>query len=958
MGFSEETSSTAALVRHLGTQNLSTQLHCTFDEKFETVFGMLGGEDEPLDDVTSSSWDKLFDTSRDWYVDPEFDAIGDDLVYEVPFFADEWLSPDEVRVKREQLNDSLARSKQERLRLEKELVPNSVKPDQHVRFDDSNDVVEFESAAEGAEGTVDIPSSAEGPADSFDAQLSPEGGNDADADNSDGSDGESDGNSSEDVSTSSSTWEARLRRHRKPSLKVRENASNAATTLTSALSTIKSDTSRPTSNVSPGTPSLSELSRTIPQISPNASKLHSASLSSSQRMNHGRPNINHSNWDAALQFSPAQMASLSPSEKDVLWNERHRSNFENYSLTLQSKRVPIGVQAAYTSSSHGFTATRENRRRSAQSIRAMLLEVDTVEDLMNSPLSEFITLAVNECIYSGPEITPVCQDVSPAFLNAKTGISKEDNPGWHEAMSGDEAPQYWEAAKKEIATLEAINAWDVVNISSVPKGQRILKSLWTFKRKRSPSGVIKKWKGRLTARGDMQVEGVDFNEVWAPVCSWSTVRMMFTLQMVLGLASSSADVTCAFLHAPIDDEEVYLEMPRGFEQPGKCLKLKKSLYGLRQSPRNFFLYLAQRMEECEMRQSMHDPCLFIGDKVIAVCYVDDLLFWAKDPKDITELMVELRKKGLDLEKEDDCAGFLGVDVKVLESDENGRATKIELTQSGLIDRIIENLGLNSANVKHTPSKCEPLTRDDDGEPCQEDFNVAAVVGQLLYLAGHTRPDLAYSVNCVARYMFCPKRSHELALKQIGRYLKATRGKGMIITPSDNILSIEAFPDADFGGLYGHERGDDPACVKSRTGFVILAANCPILWKSQLQSKTALSTMEAEISALAHCCKELFPLIDLAKSLAAHFKLEPVESTMSVTIHEDNAAALILGNTLPPGYTPRSKFFHLETIWFREEIARRGINLVKVDTKEQLGDIFTKGLTQVTFEYLRKKLLGW
>ena len=151
------------------------------------------------------------------------------MVYEVPFLADEWLSPDEVRVKREQLNDSLARSKQERLRLEKELVPNSVKPDQHVRFDDSTDVVEFESVPEGAEGTVDIPSSAEGPAVSFDAQSSPEGGNDADAgggvdsdvhgqdgaaNNSDGSDGESDGSSSDplsqDVSTSSSTWEARF----------------------------------------------------------------------------------------------------------------------------------------------------------------------------------------------------------------------------------------------------------------------------------------------------------------------------------------------------------------------------------------------------------------------------------------------------------------------------------------------------------------------------------------------------------------------------------------------------------------------------------------------------------------------------------------------------------------------------------------------------------------------------
>jgi hypothetical protein len=120
------------------------------------------------------------------------------------------------------------------------------------------------------------------------------------------------------------------------------------------------------------------------------------------------------------------------------------------------------------------------------------------------------------------------------------------------------------------------------------------------------------------------------------------------------------------------------------------------------------------------------------------------------------------------------------------------------------------------------------------------------------------------------------------------------------------LSIKAFPDADFAGMYGHERGDDPACVKSRAGFVILAANCPILWKSTLQAKTtlSLSTMEAEITALAHCCKELFPLMDLAKSLAEHFELDPVKTSMGVTI--------ILGNTIPPGFTPRSKFFHLET----------------------------------------------
>ena len=140
--------------------------------------------------------------------------------------------------------------------------------------------------------------------------------------------------------------------------------------------------------------------------------------------------------------------------------------------------------------------------------------------------------------------------------------------------------------------------------------------------------------------------------------------------------------------------------------------------------------------------------------------------------------------------------------------------------------------------------------------------------------------------------------------------------------------------------------------------MILVANCPIVWKGSLQSKMALSTMEAEISALAHCCKELFPIMDLSQSFADYFKLDPIKATMNVTIHEDNAAALILANTLPPEYTARSKFFHLETVWFREECVRRGVSIVKIETKEQLGDIFTKGLTKHVFEYLRKKLCGW
>ena len=128
---------------------------------------------------------------------------------------------------------------------------------------------------------------------------------------------------------------------------------------------------------------------------------------------------------------------------------------------------------------------------------------------------------------------------------------------------------------------------------------------------------------------------------------------------------------------------------------------------------------------------------------------------------------------------------------------------------------------------------------------------------MLHYLNHTRPDCAFAIHQVARYTFEPKKSHEVAVKRIGRYLKGTMDKGLILDPSDD-LSIDCYPDADFAGLWGHEHPQDPHCVKSRTGYVITLANCPVLWVSKLQTEIALSTMESEYVALSTSCKDLFP----------------------------------------------------------------------------------------------------
>ncbi|KAL7474153.1 hypothetical protein ACHAW6_000145, partial [Cyclotella cf. meneghiniana] len=228
--------------------------------------------------------------------------------------------------------------------------------------------------------------------------------------------------------------------------------------------------------------------------------------------------------------------------------------------------------------------------------------------------------------------------------------------------------------------------------------------------------------------------------------------------------------------------------------------------------------------------------------------------------------------------------------------------------------------------KFTPAEGKRLHRDEDGEGLQGSFIYASVVGMLLYLAGHTRPNITYAVNCCAHYMFNPRLSHEKALKRIGRYLKATCDKGLILKPCSE-LKVDAFLDADFDGLYGYAKITFSEVVKSRTGFLIMVCECPMVWVSKLQTETSLSTMEAKIIALAHCCRDLFPFIDIVTELGKAIGL-PTEDlvSMHVSIHEDNAGALVFAEIIPPEFTPCSKYYAIKTVWFQEEIQKRAIKL--------------------------------
>ena len=613
--------------------------------------------------------------------------------------------------------------------------------------------------------------------------------------------------------------------------------------------------------------------------------------------------------------------------------------------------------AANIGSTNGALHTQKRLRRTY--LTELALGQDDWSDVAES-VDSGVSLFAN---YLKPDLSDevgsyTITDVQPHLLKAKAATHDADNPTYTQAMNSPEQDKWYESMVVEYETLLKIKAWTLVKRTSE---MSVLPMTWAFKLKRYPDGLAKKYKARFCVRGDRQVEGVDYFETWAPVVTWTTVRSMMILAANKQLCSAQADITAAFVHAPLDDgNDIYVHQPRGFEVPGNyVLKLNRSVYGIKQAPRNFFKYLKKHLRRQGLHQSDYDPCLFIGSKVIAIVYVDDILFFARKDSDINDVIANLQAQDIQIRREGSAEGFLGVAV---EHYNEGGVQKVKLTQTGLTKRVVEALGLcNNYSTKiSTPAEAAPLPKDADGDPPSGHFNYGSVVGMLLYLSGHSRPDIAFAVHQCARYTFRPTRRHEKALIRIGRYLKGTIDKGLIMTPTSTPC-IDCYPDADFAGLYGHEDVQDPHCVRSRTGFVIMAFGCPVLWHSSLQVEIALSTMEAEYVAVSRACRDLLPVVNIVKQLCKSVGFSTdFASNIHVKIHEDNVGALTLGKMEPRRYTPRSKHYAIKYHWFREHVANKAnnIQLVKIDTKNQLGDIFTKGLTQVPFEHLRRLLMGW
>jgi hypothetical protein len=220
-------------------------------------------------------------------------------------------------------------------------------------------------------------------------------------------------------------------------------------------------------------------------------------------------------------------------------------------------------------------------------------------------------------------------------------LADNDTYFYGQAMNQPDRPNFIRAMVKEIDDLFQNDVWQLRHHSEVGDIQTI-KTVWSFKRKRSPDGTVTKHKARLCAHGGMQVEGVHFWDTYLPVVQMATVRILLILSLLLGLKSRSIDFTLAFTQAPID-VPTYLDLPTGFSVDGNpkdyVLELKKTLYGLRQAGLNWFDTLLDYLLTMGFTQSVIVPCCYIKGNLILLCYVDDCLLFCSDEHKLQKLLV-------------------------------------------------------------------------------------------------------------------------------------------------------------------------------------------------------------------------------------------------------------------------------------------------------------------------------
>jgi hypothetical protein len=537
----------------------------------------------------------------------------------------------------------------------------------------------------------------------------------------------------------------------------------------------------------------------------------------------------------------------------------------------------------------------------------------------------------------------------PAAVSPAT--TQEEPASLRSALATPQRKQWLHAVEAELSSHRKNATWTVVD--SLPRGRSAIPARWVFKTKRDQTGKVVRFKARLVAKGFRQRAGVDYGATFAPTLRSTTLRLLLAWALHFRLDVHQLDVVTAFLISDLD-REIYMVLPEqdlvtqhspSFAS-SKLVRLDKALYGLVNSPRLWYQHLSRTLGSLGFVQSSADPCLWIrppasgsasepkGMAVIAV-FVDDCAV-AAPADEIDELKAQLLRR-YEMTDGGPISWFLGVAIT------RGPDT-FKLSQTAAINALLADYGMTDCRGVATPAECVLSNVPAPGEPpLAEDSSFWAtrpyrsLVGSLLYLL-FTRPDIAFAVNQLTRFMASPSRSCWAAAIRVLRYLSSTASFELVYRREEENYSspvdVSIFSDADFAG--------DKTSRRSCTGNVAMFSGGAVSWRSKLQRSVTLSTCEAELVALSAATQEAIWLRQLLRDLFVDHR--------TITLFEDNAAAISL--IRDARFSERTKHVEIKYFFLREKIEAGDLALEYIETAKNIADIFTKPLGRVIFERLR------
>ena len=498
--------------------------------------------------------------------------------------------------------------------------------------------------------------------------------------------------------------------------------------------------------------------------------------------------------------------------------------------------------------------------------------------------------------------------------NTIFSINTEVPFSYNDALKRDDWKEWNNAINKELNNL--YNNKVMKFVKNVPNNTNIISTRWVFAIKRDSNNKISVYKARLVAKGYKQKYGIDYDIIYSPTLDIVCIRIILSLAAKFKWNTFQLDIKAAYLNAPLD-KEVYVSIPIGDKNYGKGYwLLKKSLYGLKQSGRNWNITFSSFLISIGFYQSKTESCIFFKkDNNRLTCllglYVDDIIITGLDYELINSIY-KIKNK-FSISKCEPINYILGIKVE----QDNFNYT---ISQKAYI----ENL-LSKYNISNTKKCKTPCTGENYKSKNNNLFNKTiykSAIGSLIHLAKCSRPDISFAVNNAARYCESPTISDWNKIVNIFKYLNYSINYKITYDGSGDII---AFSDADFGG--------DKIDRKSTSGNIICMGSKPIYWASKKQKSVALSTAEAEFISTTELTRKILWIHNLI--------FELFNKNKQITIFTDNLSSK---KTIENGqFNNNMKHIDLREHFIFDTYKNNKIKLEYIETEKMLADVLTKNV---------------